>query len=142
MIARPRLMRPNAYDIIDVMGTASSVRARNDVNFYFDINHLPENQLPETVPVASFILGAVIRRATMARRAIQRGDIHPCFECPLCDCDDNDSRCRLKVAITKYKRAMRLKEPVTDVVRQQYNIAFRELYSEIHNRNTRMPAKS
>lgn len=57
---------------------------------------------------------------------------HPCFECALPDCDDKSKSCALRMALNRYDNCKRNGLPISDKVRQQNSIAWRELY---------MPAK-
>jgi len=54
-------------------------------------------------------------------------DIHPCFECKLEDCDDKNPRCRLRRAMADFEYHRRHKQLVPARLRQQYNIARKEL---------------
>lgn len=53
--------------------------------------------------------------------------VHPCFECPLAECDDSSKLCALRVMFNKGQNAMRHKRPLSDLDRRKYNIARSEL---------------
>lgn len=61
-------------------------------------------------------------------------DIHPCFECPLADCDDTSKLCALRVIFNKGQNAMRHKRPMDPLFKRKYNIARSEL-AAIHKEN-------
>lgn len=65
-------------------------------------------------------------------------DLHPCFSCVLPDCNEGSSQCGLKRAAARYYATKKRKAPVSDVVRLQYNIAFRELYSAKRDEQRRL----
>jgi hypothetical protein len=74
---------------------------------------------------------------------LREADIHPCFACTLDECDDKAPACALRRAHDAYQNANKHKRPVTPVMREQYNIAYRELYSAQRNerRRVRMEAR-
>lgn len=53
---------------------------------------------------------------------------HPCFECSLPDCDDKAKACALRMALNRYDNCRRKGLPISEQIRQQYTIAWRELY--------------
>lgn len=53
---------------------------------------------------------------------------HPCFECTLPDCDETSKACALRMALNRYDNCRRKKLPVTERIRRQYSIAWKELY--------------
>lgn len=54
--------------------------------------------------------------------------IHPCFSCPLPDCDDKSSRCPLRKILSRESVMRRQGVPVSQELRQQRSIAYREIY--------------
>lgn len=54
--------------------------------------------------------------------------VHPCFSCKLPDCDDRNTRCGLRLALTRYKNLKVKGEVVPEAMRQAKNIAYQELY--------------
>ena len=69
---------------------------------------------------------------------MREADIHPCFFCTLADCDDGSPDCGLRKARNRYKRAMDAKQPVSDLLRAQNNIAYQELYAAERNERRRV----
>lgn len=65
-------------------------------------------------------------------------DLHPCFSCSLPDCNEGSPKCGLKRAAARYYAVKKRRLPVSDVVRLQYNIAFRELYSAKRDETRRL----
>ncbi|PZP65557.1 MAG: hypothetical protein DI604_23970 [Delftia acidovorans] len=53
---------------------------------------------------------------------------HPCFECGLPECDDKSKSCALRMVLNRYDNCRRKGLPISDKVRQQNSIAWRELY--------------
>jgi len=59
--------------------------------------------------------------------------LHPCFSCPLPDCDEGDKRCALRRALRVYSNAIKKRHLVTDVMRAQNSFAYQELYAPQRN---------
>ncbi len=55
---------------------------------------------------------------------------HPCFECELPDCDETDRACKLRRAISTYRKHGKAASPQ---VRSRSNIAYQELYGATRN---------
>lgn len=58
---------------------------------------------------------------------------HPCFTCPLVDCDDRAFGCPLQVAKREYSRRHKLNLPISDELRERYGIAYRDLFRPERN---------
>ena len=67
---------------------------------------------------------------------MKKGPSHPCFSCTLPDCNEQDRRCALKRALCRYYSARRGREPVTEEIRQARNIAYNELYGDVHRKRS------
>lgn len=65
-------------------------------------------------------------------------DQHPCFQCTLPDCNDKDSKCRLRMAESAYRRAG--PNGRNDTIRRDYNFAYSELYATDRNERRRKGA--
>lgn len=61
-------------------------------------------------------------------------NLHPCFECPLAECDDTSKLCALRVVFNRNQNAIRHKRPISAEDRRRYNIARSEL-AAIHKEN-------
>ena len=55
-------------------------------------------------------------------------DIHPCFSCPLPDCDDKLSLCPLRQILSRESTMRRQGVKVSQTLRQHRSIAYREIY--------------
>lgn len=60
-------------------------------------------------------------------RPPKHSEVHPCFSCPLPDCDETSPQCALRQAHNVYCRA-KDKSQLDELERRQYSIAFHELY--------------
>lgn len=62
---------------------------------------------------------------------------HPCFECPLPDCDETSPRCALKRVLNITGALYKRGDKPDSRLRQQANIAYMELYGTRHNERRR-----
>lgn len=54
--------------------------------------------------------------------------LDPCLICELPDCDDTAKGCGLRVALRRYYACRRNNLPISDDVRREYSLAWREIY--------------
>ena len=53
---------------------------------------------------------------------------HPCYHCPLADCNDTSRHCLLRQALNSYQQTIRAGRKPTAEQREAYSLAKSELY--------------